>query len=86
MFQIQPGNVSWKRLQLISNALSSSKPNDQKEDPLLYSPLRLVEEGNFSLNLNPCVQSCPDLPGHPCSNCLHAWYWICSHCQEFALV
>lgn len=86
MFHIQPGNISWKKIQLISNALSSSMSKNRKEDHFLYSPLRLLEEGNFSLNLIPCGQSCPGLPRHPCSNCLHVWYWICPHCQEFASV
>lgn len=86
MFQVQPGNISWKKIHLISNALSSSMSNGRKEDPLLYSPLRLLQEGNFSLNLIPCGQSCPGLLGHPCINCLRAWYWICLHCREFASV
>lgn len=60
--------------------------SDRKEDPLLYSPLTLLEEGNSSLNLIPHGQSCPGLPGNPCINCLHVWYWICSHCQEFTSV
>lgn len=70
MFQIQLGNISWKKIKLISNALSSSTLYDRKEDPLLCSPpLPLLEEGSSSLNLIPYDQSCP---GHPCINCLPA--------------
>ena len=74
MFQIQPGKISWKKIHLISYALSSSTSHDRKEDPLLYSPLRLLEAGNFSLNLIICGQSCPGLPGRPCINCLRVRY------------
>lgn len=86
MFQISPGNTSWKKKQLISSALSSSTSNSRTEDPLLYSPFGLLEEGNFNLNLIPCGQSCSGLPGEPYSNYLHVWYWFCPRCQEFASV
>lgn len=63
-----------ENIQLISNAASSSMSSDRKEDPLLYSPLTLLEEGNSSLNLIARGQSCSGLPGNTYINCLHVWY------------